>query len=59
MTSGLFCVVGAAMTARYLMGDAEITAALLGSALAFFGAYRLALVLRELKKRADDPRRRN
>lgn len=47
------------MTARYLMGDAGITAALLGSALAFFGAYRMALVLRELKKRADDPRRRN
>jgi hypothetical protein len=59
VNSALFCVVGAAMVARCLRGDAGITVALLGLALAFFGAYRLALARRELKKRADDSRRRN
>lgn len=58
VNSALFCVVGAATTARYLTGGAGMTVALLGMALVFFGAYRLALARRELKKRADDSRRR-
>ncbi len=52
VNSVLFCVVGLALTARYLMGQAPLLAALLGMALLVFGAYRLALAGRGMRKRA-------
>jgi hypothetical protein len=51
VNSVLFCVVGAALLARYFMAQVSPVGAILGSALVAFGVYRLFLARRELKKR--------
>jgi hypothetical protein len=52
VNSVLFCVVGAALLARYFMEQTPPVGAILGLALVAFGVYRLFLARRELRKRA-------
>jgi hypothetical protein len=48
----LFCLLGAAFIARYLMGQMPSAGAILGVALLVYGGYRLVLAGKEWRKRA-------
>lgn len=52
LNSALFCVIGAALLARFALGEAPSLLALLGLVFLAFGVYRLALARREWRKRA-------
>lgn len=52
LNSVLFCVLGAALLARWLGGPAPVVLGILGMVFLAFGAYRLELARRELRKRA-------
>jgi hypothetical protein len=52
LNSALFCVIGAALVARYALGSAPSVLAILGGVFLAFGVYRLALARGELRKRA-------
>lgn len=52
LNSVLFCVVGIALVARYVMNSAPVMTVILGAVFLAFGAYRLALARREMQKRA-------
>jgi len=52
VNSVLFCLLGGALIARYVMGQAASLVLGLGIALLAFGAYRLVLARREMRKRA-------
>lgn len=52
VNSVLFCVVGAALIARYLADSAPRVAMILGGAFLGLGVYRLALARKEMQKRA-------
>jgi drug/metabolite transporter (DMT)-like permease len=52
VNSVLLCVVGAALIARYFVDQMPSVGAILGVGMLAFGAYRLLLARRELRKRA-------
>ena len=54
----LFCILGAALVIRWLMGRAAPVVGILGLVLLLFGAYRLVLARREVRKRAGSGRGR-
>ncbi len=49
----LFCLVGLLMIGRYFSGPYPILLALLGAIFVAFGAYRLGLARKELRKRGN------
>ncbi len=51
LNSVLFCVVGAALVARYILSPAPLMVVVLGAVFLAFGVYRLVLARRELQKR--------
>ncbi len=54
LNSILFCILGATLIVRFIWGPVPWIAGVLGGLLLAFGAYRLALARRELRRREHE-----